>query len=170
MNKNLYLAAALLVLAIPATASTPDGQTPSRETICDSQSGAAFGLCNAYCEAMDCDSPAPEASPKACERVLANFVRHTGEQPPCVVSCPCTGQLPLFAAFASGAQAIDTCVSGGGVTSVGAGEAFATVVGNVCSTSDGASVPDLTLLEAESCRELLREAAAAAGTVCRQPE
>ena len=34
---------------------TPDGQTPATETACELESGAAFGLCNAYCEAMDCD-------------------------------------------------------------------------------------------------------------------
>lgn len=170
MNKNFYLAAALLVLSVPAMASTPDGQTPSRETICDSQHGAAFGLCNAYCEAMDCESPAPQASPRACQRVLDNFLRHTGQMPPCAATCPCTEQLPLFAAFASGAQAIDTCVSGDGVTSVSAGETFATVAGDVCSASDGTFVSGLTLLEAEKCRDVLREASAAAGTVCMQPE
>ena len=32
---------------------TPDGMPPSQETVCDGLSGAAFGLCNAFCEAQD---------------------------------------------------------------------------------------------------------------------
>ena len=72
-----------------ASASTPDGQTPAEETVCDGQTGAAYGLCNAYCEAMDCDSPEPQASPTACSRVQANYQRITGQPLPCDVACPC---------------------------------------------------------------------------------
>ena len=35
--------------------------------------GRLLGLCNAYCVAMDCDAPVPQASPQACERVLAQI-------------------------------------------------------------------------------------------------
>ncbi len=44
-----FLFAAGLVLAVPlvASAQTPDGETPAVETVCDGESGAAFGLCNA---------------------------------------------------------------------------------------------------------------------------
>lgn len=66
-----------------AFAQTPDGETPSVETVCDGQVGAAFGLCNAYCEAMDCDYITPQASEKACTRVLDRFVQLTGDVPPC---------------------------------------------------------------------------------------
>jgi cysteine-rich repeat protein len=66
-----------------AFAQTPDGETPSVETVCDTQVGAAFGLCNAYCEAMDCDYVTPQASEKACTRVLDRFVQVTGNVPPC---------------------------------------------------------------------------------------
>ncbi|HEX2645195.1 MAG TPA: hypothetical protein VHU81_19510 [Thermoanaerobaculia bacterium] len=75
---------------------TPDGQTPAIETICDGQTGAAHGLCNAYCEAMDCDSDAPQASEKACNKVGDNFTRITGQRPPCDVVCPCVAQYPGF--------------------------------------------------------------------------
>ena len=75
-----------------ATASTPDGETPAEETVCDDLDGAEFGLCNAYCEAMDCDlaydedpETEPHASDRACEQVLANFQKHSGgEDPPCL--------------------------------------------------------------------------------------
>src|SRR5688572_3413786 len=101
MQKSLcILALALLVAAAPAAAKTPDGQTPSEETVCDGQVGAAFGLCNAYCEAMDCDHPERRASATACSRVRNNFMKHSGGMPPpCDVTCPCPEFLPLFAAF-----------------------------------------------------------------------
>lgn len=70
-----------------ASAQTPDGETPAIETVCDGQSGAAFGLCNAYCEAMDCDSGEPQASEKACNRVFDKFEQVTGEVPPCDTFC-----------------------------------------------------------------------------------
>ncbi len=79
-----FLFAAGLVVGVPlvASAQTPDGQTPAVETVCDGESGAAFGLCDAYCEAMDCDN-FPEASLYACERVRSTFNRLTGRDVPC---------------------------------------------------------------------------------------
>lgn len=56
---------------------------------CEGQIGAAFGLCNAYCEAMDCDADDPEASDNACNSIYDEFVTRTGSPPPCEVSCPC---------------------------------------------------------------------------------
>ena len=56
---------------------------------CEGQVGAAFGLCNAYCEAMDCDSADQQASDKACNKVYDKFFTHAGTPPPCEVSCPC---------------------------------------------------------------------------------
>ncbi len=83
-----FLLAAGLVLAVPliASAQTPDGKTPAVETVCDGEKGAAFGLCNAYCEAMDCDN-LPEASPGACEAVRGQFNRITGRDLPCEFTC-----------------------------------------------------------------------------------
>jgi hypothetical protein len=86
------LLGALLLLAAPAAAQTPDGQTPAEETVCDGMMGAAWGLCNAYCEAMDCDlyyvlgdAPVPSASMEACLRVHANFEKVSGLLcPPCL--------------------------------------------------------------------------------------
>ena len=49
---------------------------------CIDEYGAAGGLCNAYCDAMDCDGD-PEASGKACARVRDNYIEHTGDMPPC---------------------------------------------------------------------------------------
>lgn len=56
-------------------APTPDGQTPAEESVCDGLSGAAFGLCNAYCEAQDCDVH----ERPSCEQLRRNFEKHTGQ-------------------------------------------------------------------------------------------
>jgi hypothetical protein len=76
-----------------ATAKTPDGATPAEEDVCTDAglTGRAWGLCNAYCEAMDCDSDDPQASETACGRVLENWERHAdGLTMPCEqTECPC---------------------------------------------------------------------------------
>lgn len=172
MRKSLCITAlVLLAFAIPAVAKTPDGQTPSQETICDSYSGAAFGLCNAYCEAMDCDSPAPHASATACSKVGSHFRRITGVDLPCNATCPCTA-LPLFAAFLNGTATISECVSGGGMANVGGSNgSFVSVTENLaCSANGVPPVISLTQNEADFCRQALRDAAAAQNVVCVQPE
>ena len=87
MRKILFLfcfiSAMVLGMGTAAFAQTPDGETPAEETICDGQVGAAFGLCNAYCEAMDCDSVDAQASPIACEKVATKYMNITGAMPPC---------------------------------------------------------------------------------------
>ena len=53
--------------AIGGGGGTPDGLTPAAEDICTKWgfSGSVKGLCNAYCEAMDCDSEDANASSDA---------------------------------------------------------------------------------------------------------
>lgn len=92
MRKAIGLSVFVLVIACTGTAwaQTPDGETPAEETVCDGLPGPLFGLCNAYCEAMDCDSGQPNASARACERVLSNFHRHSGgADPPCLANDCC---------------------------------------------------------------------------------
>ena len=68
--------------ATPVNAKTPDGKTPSEETVCDDVDKNLFGLCNSYCEAMDCDSP--EAHSEGCDSVLENYKKKSGgAAPPC---------------------------------------------------------------------------------------
>lgn len=100
-TKALFLTAtfAILVAGIagiagaqanpPETFGTPDGLPPSLEEVCDMTTGAAHGLCVAFCEAMDCETDEPQASERACTRVGDRFVQITGELPPCLRSCPC---------------------------------------------------------------------------------
>lgn len=46
-------------------------------------SGVENGLCNAYCEIMDCDSDDPMASEGACLKLEDKFFAKTGSIPPC---------------------------------------------------------------------------------------
>ena len=66
-----------------AGAGTPDGLTPAVEDICTTWglSGQVNGLCNAYCEAMDCDSADPQASDQACNRVFDKIIGALGDTP-----------------------------------------------------------------------------------------
>ncbi|QFU76253.1 hypothetical protein EY643_11595 [Halioglobus maricola] len=71
----------VLVAANPSLAKTPDGKTPAEESICSAfqeLKGPAFGLCNAYCEALDCGHPEQRANEKACDKINKNFERLTG--------------------------------------------------------------------------------------------
>jgi hypothetical protein len=74
--------------AAPAEAQrTGDHIVPSIETVCDGDP-FSFGLCNAYCESHDCDSPTPIGTPRACSNILRNYKKKSGGAvPPC--SCPC---------------------------------------------------------------------------------
>ena len=60
---------------MPASiAKTPDGITPAKETICDGFK--PFGLCNAYCEAQDCDEL--EMDTDSCQDLRAELEEKTG--------------------------------------------------------------------------------------------
>ena len=76
------------------------------EDVCGDYTDNAWGLCNAFCTAMDCDGD-PNASVQACWRVADNFMRATGGDPmPCIDtaapiatqagSCPCNFSLPFW--------------------------------------------------------------------------
>jgi hypothetical protein len=86
LGRSSILIAVLIFTLGPlaARAKTPDGAPPSVETVCSALQGAAFGLCNAYCEAQDCDvHPRP-----SCAQLLANFRRITGMPSfPCDAVC-----------------------------------------------------------------------------------
>ncbi len=81
-------------------------QTPE-EDVCDGYTDDAWGLCNAFCTAMDCEGDARNASLQACGRVADNFMRATeGKSLPCIKSaaptdtqagsCPCNFSLPFW--------------------------------------------------------------------------
>jgi len=103
-----------LSMLLPSLASalgTPDELPPPMETICDSEQGAAYGLCNAYCEAMDCDDPAPHASLTACQKVSDKYTQLTGEQLPCDDICPLNDKAdyPYFFGVVNGDILLNEC-------------------------------------------------------------
>jgi len=108
MKKIILSLLALILIAGVVSAQTADFLTPSVETVCDNQIGAAFGLCNAYCEAMDCHLDNPQASLAACPKVLDRYVRITGASPPCENACPCTVSVE-FSDLVTGVSVIDSC-------------------------------------------------------------
>jgi hypothetical protein len=176
MKAHLTLTLALLLLCTGAAlAQTPDGETPAEETVCDSETGAAFGLCNAYCEAMDCDSDSPQASETACTKVKNKFTNLTGHELPCEAApscltpppgtiCPCAVNSSEFAAAVSqplqcenlglsiNGTAADGKVVGGGCTnSTGSGGScfvvnpFGGTFGTNTTTAEGAACYHLIL-------------------------
>lgn len=94
---SILLGCILSCFSLQLSAKTPDGETPSEELVCSDYEGAAFGLCNAYCEAMDCHlGPGAKASQRACMQVRENFKKKTGEDIfPCEqqAECPCAEQV-----------------------------------------------------------------------------
>ena len=100
LRHTTLCAVVVVIMAMGGTyAQTPDGA-------CDGLEDNAWGLCNAYCYAMDCDG-VPNASARACAQVALNFYRATDEQTmPCVESvvqtetqpgsCPCNFDLQFW--------------------------------------------------------------------------
>lgn len=94
-----------------------------KDSVCKDLSGALFGLCNAYCVAMEChDGP---KNSNACEKVLANYERKRGpDDPPmpCLapeIECPCWTPEELYSyptpsADSFCARDINQCNSGYG--------------------------------------------------------
>ena len=82
-NMTVEEAMAIIEVAESQGGGTADGLTPSAEDICTKwgYSGQVNGLCNAYCEAMDCDSPTPQASDQACTRVYDRIIGALGDVP-----------------------------------------------------------------------------------------
>ena len=105
---------ALITMPIAASAQTSDGETPAMESVCDDETGTLKGLCNAYCEAMDCHlDEAIHAAQAACDRVLANYRKKSGDlDPPCLnAGCAATAAAHANAGYESclADRTCDTC-------------------------------------------------------------
>ncbi len=70
---TLMLGAAAAALAYGG--GTPDGSPPAEETVCDTETGAAYGLCVAFCEANDCEL---DPDTQACQVLRSNYMKITG--------------------------------------------------------------------------------------------
>lgn len=81
---SLILALLVLVLSMPVYAKTADGMTPAEEDVCDIYNDRLYGVCNAYCEAIDCGDEYQRATVRACEVLENKFKKMSGGQlPPC---------------------------------------------------------------------------------------
>jgi len=162
---------------------------PSLETVCDTETGAAFGWCNAYCEAMDCELAndsdpltEPHASANACDKVRTKFQQSTGRDMPCEVSCPCSDPeiASYFASFIAGTSEFtaDACYTaptsgitdGAFVVNFEIEVPFAFSVGVdgqwICGlTSDIDALP-ITPEQGMYCAELIEQAASEQGLIC----
>lgn len=89
-------------------AGVVDGKDTAGDGVCAGLSGDLAGLCNSYCEALDCDGATPHASEAVCGSLLAKFMARSGDGslPPCVLpdmdgdgvaddddNCPDTGNV-----------------------------------------------------------------------------
>lgn len=92
MKLKILAVAGLLLICGSLCAQTPDGLTPANEDVCNVYSGKAFGLCSAYCEALDCDSPEGQNyGETACTTLLARFESLTDQGLPLCVDMDSDG-------------------------------------------------------------------------------
>jgi hypothetical protein len=113
MHRHLFalvLALGITVTASGALAGTPDGRTPAQEDVCSPLTGAAYGACNAYCEAQDCDMHARGS----CTALRRKFKKLTGTS-----VFPCD-RLPC--GFETGPACGGACPDGQECTPLRAGE------------------------------------------------
>jgi hypothetical protein len=172
--RTLVLCAILAIPSAHLQAKTPDTQTPSRETVCDNETGAAYGLCVSACEARDCGDPNQSASENSCEVAARNFEKKTGRPLPCLVACPCPNLLALFGQIQTGQVVVTQCIAFPTLLYV------ATESGDFALVDDGppancninAQPPfvELTDTERQVCRVNLRRAVEAQGIFCTPPE
>jgi hypothetical protein len=181
MKNSFTLAFALLLLCTGAALASPHGETPAEETVCDNETGAAFGLCNAYCEAMDCETDEPNASATACSRVRGKFQQITGRDLPCEEppTCPCANSDFFFAGLIAGDITITECftepVNGmtDGILIPIRGPVY-TYAGEIngaweCGTPNGPGSQSVTAAQSRYCAQLLEEAANSQGVACVAP-
>jgi hypothetical protein len=187
MKARLTLALALLLVCTGAGAAraqgTPDHMPPALETVCDMERGAAYGHCNAYCEAMDCELAndsdpltQPHASANACAKVRAKFQQTTGRDVPCEVTCPCNvPEIPTFSGFVSGQIPITTCItglSGGPASGILVGSPQGTAISFlstdqwVCGLFPFGPALPITPAQGQYCAQLLQQAADSQSVTC----
>lgn len=157
MNKGFWAAALSLMLlggfANQAYASTPDGETPANEGVCDVLQGhtpGLYGLCVAYCEAQDLDLVGEKETPN--NKILANYRKkmRTGDPDmPCLQKpCPCWNAEQLANV---GATQTPTCMSTSSVAAIQVlsptvnQQATADLAANRCRFVDTSTTPVTSL-------------------------
>lgn len=171
---------ASLVVAAPAIAETPDGETPANEGVCDvvkSGTPGLYGLCVAYCEAQDLDIVGDKETPN--NKILGNYRKKM--QPgdpdmPCLkVPCPCWTDAELAAITGRAVADSISCASTTTTAQIRntTNLQFATAdTGRqppLCRFTDTTTSPrisrrfEITAVEAQSCYDQVRTACASIG-------
>ncbi|MFA7387365.1 MAG: hypothetical protein WCZ87_06860 [Thiohalobacteraceae bacterium] len=169
--------AMMLSLSPAASASTPDGETPANEGVCDVLQGGTpglYGLCVAYCEAQDLDMLETGTVPNS--KILANYrkkMRAGDPDMPCVQApCPCWTAAEL--AGISSSDPTPVCSETTVVSQIRVLTTEVTKVAsvnssrNICSFSDS-TIPvtirtfPVTEDELQICRSQVQNACAALG-------
>ena len=159
-------------------ASTPDGETPANEGVCDLLQGGTpglYGLCVAYCEAQDLDMIEDKGPPNT--KILANYrkkMRAGDPDMPCLqVPCPCWSAAQFANIGVSGDTPV--CSSTAAITQIRVltptVNQFARTdsARNTCAFTDSLSTPpraltlSITAEEVQICRTQIQDACAALG-------
>ncbi len=169
MKARLTLFPALLLLCTGAAlAQTPDP--------CDNETGAAYGLCNAY-ESAECQTATPSASNVACSRIAANFKRITGRDLAPKFACPCVNTGGNFAAFLAGQIPVQSCQKSEAGTAVYQEDEPNDPVAFSASsagqwdcgyTAEGLGLP-ISPAQGQYCAQLLEQEANSQGVTCQAP-
>jgi hypothetical protein len=170
MKAHLALFLAPLLLCTGAAlAQTPDP--------CGNETGAAYGLCNAYV-AAECQTATPSASEVACSRIAAKFKQITGRDLASkFVNCPCVGTAGFDNVLANFGYCIDEgdrfFASIAPPSTEPNDGAFANFEANFCGYSSSqppsSEILSITQEQATACVDLLRATAADRGVTCQGP-
>lgn len=178
--KNLISALCSVVLAgvvglsSPVIASTPDGETPANEGVCDPLkldgiTKGLYGLCVAYCEAQDLDVVGDKEPPNS--KILGNYRKkmNPGDPDmPCLATpCPCWDEAEIAAVANSGTAICNSTATIGQIRNA---SVFAQIdtARPLCRYVDRDTATqrmnaDFTAEEAQSCYSIVIDACAAIG-------
>lgn len=93
ITKIIFLALTLILFPSTIAAQTPDGKTPpAEEGACNDLTGKAYGICNAYYQAMDCEYTYTKASLQACGNLQEKY-EDASSSSEIATLCPCFGDL-----------------------------------------------------------------------------
>ena len=158
---------ALMGLSTPTLASTPDGETPANEGVCDvlkdNHTPGLYGLCVAYCEAQDLDLVGDKEVPNT--KILANYNKKkqaSDPDMPCMqVPCPCwtADQLANVGATATPVCTVNSTFAQARVLSSTVNQqASSDLTRNICRFTDNTALPspislrfNISAEEAASC-------------------
>ena len=153
MGATFALLTGLAAMSGNAIASTPDGETPANEGVCDVLQGGSpglYGLCVAYCEAQDFDEIGDKETPN--NKILANYRKkmRTGDlDMPCIRPvCPCWTD-DEFRSLTDNAVSSDSCTISDSVALIRlrspTQSAYAAPGVPICRFSDRAVTPPISV-------------------------